>query len=113
MEVRYEVHPEQRVCVCYIEDCKWDVFDFLNKYFRRVSADTNVTIPDRFKGVARCAEEDEFDEIYGKDLAFDRAYAKYMNSFTKRIANYTNFINKELDNFVGLIKTCRKTRKWW
>ena len=113
MEVRYEVYPEHRVCVCYIEKCKWDALFFINKYFPRVSADTAVLMPNRFKGVAKCDEEDEFDETFGKDLAFDKAYEKYMNSFTKRIAHYINFIDKELDNFIEFVKTCRKTRNWW
>lgn len=58
-----------------------------------------LMMPNIFYGIARCDKEDEWNEEFGKRLAFNKMKRKIMTSFYKRIKTYFDMQEKRLDDF--------------
>lgn len=90
-EVNYIVNEEAGVVICNISDCECNAIAMIDKRTGLFSNPLGY-IPEEFymneqyKGVARCAEGDTFDEEYGKKLAYRKAYLKYTIALSKKIS---------------------------
>lgn len=92
MEVeKYFVNKEKGICTCVLSDCEYDAIEEVEHIFGHtcnsliVKANKDYLIDYRYVGIAKCSPEDTFDEIFGKDLAFERAYVKYIKA-KKRVS---------------------------
>ena len=71
--------------------------DELNKASASKVLFTNATFTQskkdviKFIGVAKCAPEDEFDAVFGADLAELRAYKQYLRARKQRLAEMKQF----------------------
>lgn len=99
MDVRYFVNKDEGIVVCVLQNCQWDYLSKIRDHIEEV-ASSDVRMNQTFRGIAKCSPDDAFDEMYGKDLAFQRAYNKYFKN-QKRIA--TKLIDKYLD-YVGYLQ---------
>ncbi len=98
IETEYKVDEEKRVIVCIITTMN-DVQDRLEKY--ELSDDKyDIDFDDIriYKGIARCAPEDEWDEAYGKRLAEYRASRKRQVDVNNELRKYMKGIMRCVDN---------------
>lgn len=110
VKTSYIVNKEKRTIVCIIE-----TRDDVSKRFCKYDLPAGWTFYEKFggdrvyKGVAKCAPEDEWDETYGKRLAeyrASKAREKYVN---RCIKEYSDKVMKNIVNLnkYGRIKTPR------
>lgn len=105
MEVKVTSLPEQGIVVTTLYDCTYDAIDEIIKHLNtnspiRVAYDNDQYLMRyQYRAVAKCHPGDTWDEIIGKDLSFERAYAKYMKA-KKRIVS--KFCQKVSDNLVDI-----------
>ena len=111
-DCKFIVKPEDRIVICKIDSLNGGqlrdaVLDFamdisemkkMTPYIYGVKRDV-LEMPASFTGIARCSEEDEWDEEKGKKLAFYRAKNKFYNSFFKR----ANMLVNNLDELADLL----------
>ena len=103
--VQYVVDKKNRVVIATIDDCRWDAIDKINKKFIHQATSkmeissfiSDMLMPNRFKAVARCCPEDEWDENVGKRLACERLTKKYEKSLNRRMARFMVDMNKVID----------------
>lgn len=102
MNIRYIVKEEEGIVVALIEDCYLDVIKDLDKKGARSGDllyfdDGNfLLINNTYKGVARLADGDEWDENVGKEVAKTKAILKYVSAKQRALANFVDKF-KELD----------------
>lgn len=86
---KFKVYEDKGVVVCILDYCKNDACGFVENKLDIVITKTQKTyqLKDKYIGIVKCSPEDEFDEIFGKDLAFERAYTKYAKD-KKRVVKY-------------------------
>lgn len=101
MQVKYIVKPEDGVVVCILSDTTYDVMvdmklplDFFNTDMAEM-----FEIRDEFKGVARLAVEDTWDEERGKQIAYLKAYKKYLNAKAKVVTRLADELYVMADLF--------------
>ena len=103
--VQYVVDKKNRVVIATIDDCRWDAVDKINKKFIHQATSkmeilplsSDMLMPNRFKAVARCCPEDEWDENVGKRLACERLTEKYEKSLNRRMARFMVDMDKVID----------------
>lgn len=110
VNTNYIVNKEKRTVVCIIET-RDDVFKRISKYgllegwawYEKFGGDRV------YKGVAKCAPEDEWDETYGKRLAEYRASKAREKDVNRCIKEYSDKVMKNIVNLnkYGRIKTPR------
>lgn len=98
MAIKYVVLPEKKMVIAILKNTKFDAYNKAMKLCRELSeGQTSVYIcpdpnkmmmPNEFKGVAVCSENDIFDEEIGKEIAKRICLGKYYRSFDKRINNF-------------------------
>lgn len=109
--IKYIVKEKEKVVVAIIDNCSLDA---VQKIFKRVPSigdlSTNSTdsvealdldiaiMPSKFVGVAKCDNEDNFDEAKGKELAASRAKEKYHRCLKRTVNNWVNKQRKKLNN---------------
>ena len=106
--ITFKVIPENKVVVAEVCNTRFDaVHAFNNKFLEQSSAslylrvydDNNKFImPDKFKAVARCHDEDEFNEEIGKNVALKKLVEKYNKSLNKHLAHILVHTNKALES---------------
>ena len=99
----YKVNEEKRTVVCIMTTVN-DVPLRLAKYGL---ADDDIDLDIRtYKGIAKCAPGDTWDETYGKRLAEYRAARARQVDVNDELKAYINGISKCIDNLYdhGLIK---------
>ena len=120
-DARYIIDKKNRVVVCIIEntsklftnfvqenliisswcdDC-WTLKHSSGIYGSRL--ENQLKMPNKFIGVARCSEEDEWNEKLGKLIAFSRAKDNLNKSFIKRANTYINYIDKAANNAFNIL----------
>ncbi len=99
--IRYQVNPEKRTVACYLTDCENDIFYAFNPKENSVIWDLNVDwkIKDRYVGVAKCSEDDTFDEEFGKKLARNRMLKEYYKDVSDRYMEIVDVLNGFAYNF--------------
>ena len=119
-DCEFYVNEDKRTVVCVLEGTK-DMFE--NFAWKRLYIDSSscfyrwrdndrmqsgVEMPDRFVGIAHCAEEDEWNEALGRKIAYMRLREKVYRSFFKHANFYINtldeYLNRSVDeiNLIGM-----------
>lgn len=113
--VDYIVKEEEGVVVCIISDCNFNAVALVDKYSNIFENPFVSFVPDAFlindqyKGVAKCSQEDTFNEEYGKKLAYRKAYLKYVTALEKKVNFIANEHKKAMDRIKnGLDKAVAK-----
>lgn len=98
MAIKYIVLPEQKKVIAMLKNTKFDCYNKAMKICKEVSdhcphiylcPDPNkMMMPNEFKGVAICHEDDVFDEETGKSIAKRICLDKYYRSFDKRLNTF-------------------------
>lgn len=94
-EAIYKVNRKNDVCTAIICDCELDA---LNEFYKQTQFDIALKRPDlflmddKFIGTAKCDPLDEFDEKIGKNLAFQRAYEKYVRQKKRILFNIAKYV---------------------
>lgn len=112
VKIEYKVNKEKRTVVSIITT----INDFSNRLAKYNLADENYddNIDIRiYKGIAKCAPEDEWDESYGKHLAEYRAAKARQIDINTELKKYINGIINCVDNLYeyGLLKEPHKPKE--
>ena len=107
---KYIVNKESKVTVCII-DCSWNNKSTVisDIWIRKVCNIIEDKFPEynrpSFKvvGVARCSENDTYNEIVGKRIAESKAKAEAFNKIWKLLSATTKAIKEELNNNDAMI----------
>jgi hypothetical protein len=101
---QFFVKEEERTIVCKIPNTTYKLIEYLDERFDWDDIMFDCTdkvfnelkMPGWFIGKAVCADNDEWDEELGKDIAFMRAKDKFYKCFFKRAQQYVNRIELRL-----------------
>ena len=113
VDTEFIIDEEARVVVCIIT-AENDVESRLSKYELWDDAYDNVIFDTRrYKGVARCAPDDVWDEKIGMHLAEYRASKKRQNDVNNELRKYINGVKACVDKLekYGLMKEPRKPKE--
>ena len=107
-DCRFIINEDKKIVICIIENTK-DLFCKFN-YTIQTFVYTNLLwkyhdkllLPNHFRGIAVCSDDDEWDVEKGKLLAFSRAKDKLNKSFFKRVNLFFNSIDNILNNQVDI-----------
>lgn len=93
------------VVVTTTTDCSLLAIDMIcrfesSKGYHTCSIDklSNYALPDKFKGVARCIDSDEFSEAKGIEIATKKLYTKLYSSINKQLVLYKKSKQKEVSD---------------
>lgn len=99
-EATYKVNRKNNVCTAIISEC---ALDALAEYYKQTQNNVALNRMDlflmdnTFVGIAKCSPEDEFDERVGKNLAFQRAYEKYLKQKRRVMFDIADYVEKWAD----------------
>lgn len=118
-DAKFFVDKEKKTVVCVIEETRNLFRDFVNTNFH-ISTDCDqiyncvrsingcdstlnekMLMPNKFVGIAKCGEDDKWDEDIGCVIAFSRAKNNLITSFFKRAQTYVNYLDKWLNETVN------------
>lgn len=115
-DCKFVVNEEKKTVVCIYEGCQYTFIDFVeaNCRFQPFYCVRNgqepldllyqkCFMPNRFIGVAKCGENDEWDEKTGRLIAFSRMKDNLNRSFFKRANTFFNTMDKWLDDAAALV----------
>ena len=105
--VQYKVIKEHGIVVAEIDCTKWDAIEEFNNRFLAHSTDSlkidiakwndeHFVMPKAFKAVAKCHEDDVFDENIGKRIALNKLIDKYERSKNNKLAHIMIAFDKTL-----------------
>ena len=101
----FYVDKEKRTIVCVINNAQCALYNYMDETFAtggfawytcRMSHWAEM--PKRFVGKAVCSEEDEWDEEFGKLLAFSRAKHKFYSCFFNRAGMILKKMQEQLSH---------------
>lgn len=109
---KFIVNEEEGIVICIITECALDAYvevaKALPKYIHILAYghdSKHFYINDKYTGKAKCSKDDKFDLVQGQDLAFERAYSKYLRAkyrAANRMRDYLktglNSLSKYIDN---------------
>lgn len=104
MAIKYFVDKKNKKTVAVLEGCRWDSINRINKMLRRgvndelyVGWDSPYLMPNTFRAVVVCSEQDEYDVEEGKRQAKNKLMRNYNKSMDKRIAQYRNYLLRKAE----------------
>lgn len=111
-QVEYKVIPEHKVVIASIKGtCGAAFLLFTKKYIKPVTGQFAITddwdycrknrllMPNTFKAVAHCYDEDVFDVEKGKEIAYNKLADKFCNSLYKRMGAMANYLDLIVNNY--------------
>lgn len=107
-EATYKVNG--RVCTAIIGGCQNDA---LKEFFKQTQWDIALARPELFLmdrtfiGVAKCDPADEFNEREGKNIAFQRAYDRYLRQKKQKMLEIADYVARRSE----IIKNYTETNK--
>lgn len=104
-DATYFINENKKVVVCTINQTQYLFIEFVRENFKiwpgniyeKCSFWHKLIMPNRFTGVARCSENDEWNPETGKLIAFSRMKDNLNKSFFKRANIYVNFLDRAAD----------------
>lgn len=105
IETKYIIDKENRVVICILTTFN-DVPNKLSKY-KILTEDYIDLKPLRsYKGIAKCAPEDEWDENYGRQLAEYKASRLRQIDVNNELKKYIKHICRGVDDLIdfGMLK---------
>ena len=97
MAIKYYKIPEKKITIGVLNGCQYDVGNKIAK----LTADLNIDVfscdekylmPDTFRAIVRCHDDDVFDEEEGERQVKEKLMKKYYRSFDKRMAMFKKHI---------------------
>lgn len=104
---KFVVNKEKRTVVCIITTVD-DVVLRLGKYGLADEGYENFYADERvYRGIAKCAPEDTWDETYGMKLAECRAMTKRQEDVNRELTKYIKDCRRRLKNLerYGMLRT--------
>lgn len=109
--VNYIVDDKNRIVVAEIDGCRYDAINELNnRFIPNVTSGIHVEwdfgnrkfmMKDKYRAVAKCHEEDTWDEAFGKRVACAKLTDVYHRSMNKRlnlfVAKFSRIANEVSD----------------
>lgn len=109
MRVRYIVKKDEGIVVCLGELATLDLAKDLGFVPKNGEVDLIELIPyminDTYRGVARLAEEDTWDETIGKELAYNKMMAKYLKAKSKKVESILKDIEATANDLRKVLET--------
>lgn len=110
-DATYFINEEKKVVVCTIDKTQYLFINFVRENFKiwpNNICDDNflwykLEMPNKFTGVARCSENDEWNVETGKLIAFSRMKDNLNKSFFKRANTYVNFLDRAADEAADVL----------
>lgn len=110
-DATYFINEEKKVVVCTINKTRDLFIDFVVENFKiwpvHFAYDESLfhmlEMPNKFTGVARCSENDEWNSETGKLIAFSRMKDNLNKSFFKRANTYVNFLDRAADEAADVL----------
>ena len=106
-DATYFINEEKKVVVCIVDKTKHLFNDFVEENFEIWPCDSSffekLEMPNKFTGVARCSENDEWNPETGKLIAFSRMKDNLNKSFFKRANTYVNFLDRAADEAADVL----------
>jgi len=120
-DAKFFIDEEKKTVVCVIEGTRNLFWDFVSTNFRispdcdesyncfnhingcASILDAKMLMPNRFVGIAKCGENDVWDEDIGRTIAFSRAKNNLITSFFKRAQTYVNYLDKWLNEAIDTL----------
>ena len=109
-DCRFYVNEEARTVVCVIPNTRNMLYSFISQHFSWADLDMryalggkfeeSLEMPSSFSGKAVCSADDEWNEEFGKLLAYSRAREKCYTSFFKRANTFINQVDRRLNDMV-------------
>lgn len=105
---RFYVDEAARVVVCVIPDTRPTFINFLeeNLYQNEIRLPLpnyrDYDFPSSISAKAKCAPEDEWDEEFGRELAYRRAKEKYYRYFFNLTDKYFAYIENQVSRCAEL-----------
>ena len=81
---KFIIKEEDGVVVAILQNTSMDLINLLKVDTDDYRVIEELLLSDSYKGVARLADGDEWDEEVGKLVAFEKAHAKYKDAILKR-----------------------------
>lgn len=101
---KFVINPEERKVVCIYEGTAYDAIDYITDHISNIVMLTSKTqrlqMPGRFVGIATCSEGDNWNEEFGRKVAFTKMRKKYYTSFFKRLNFFIDYVDKHIATFV-------------
>lgn len=107
-DCKFIVNKEKRKIVCILENTDELLEDFIDGYtldtllFSRCK---EVFLPNRFIGIATCSPEDEWDEEFGKRVAYTRMKNSFYKMFFNKANIYIDRVDKEINGLIELLNS--------
>ena len=96
-DCNYIVDKENRRIICiYRPPCRI-VVNYINTtcpyVFMPEKLYESMALKSYYRGIAVCAEDDEWDEDFGKLVAFNKVREKYYNAVWRRVNRFFNWLD--------------------
>ena len=91
MAMNYYVIPEQGKVIGVLNGCAWDAVRKIERITNGTcfcAFDKKYLMPNTFRAVAKCSEDDVFDEETGKEIAKQKVMVKYYDSLDRRMSAF-------------------------
>ena len=101
-DCKFYVNKEKRKVVCVLEDTQYMLTEFVedNDNTDYFLLDDCLVLPNRFIGIATCSADDEWDEAFGRALAFKRLKDSFYTAFFKHADKYADILNNKLNAII-------------
>ena len=109
MAIKYVILPEKKTVIAILSNTKNDAYNKAMKLCREYAANQlrvyicpnmeRLTMPNEFKAVVVCSEDDEFDIEEGKRRAKKRCLENYYRSLDKRVDAFKHDMKTIVGNF--------------
>lgn len=90
--IKYFVNEKKRQVIGLLEGTRWDAVNKISKMMQDtdfcVVPSKKYQMPDEYRAVVQCADEDEFNPEVGKNIAKKRILDRYYTALDKRIAKF-------------------------
>lgn len=101
-DCKFYVNKEKRKIVCVLEGTRDLLTTFIecNDNADYFWLDKCLILPNRFVGIATCSTDDEWDEAFGRTLAFKRLKDSFYTAFFKHADKYADILNNKLNAII-------------
>lgn len=88
---KFIVKPEDGVVVCILDNTMLDLVQDLKIPFDApMECVEPLLLNESYKGIARLSKDDTWNEEFGRNLAFEKAYVKYKAAKVKKLTKLMN-----------------------
>lgn len=101
---KFIIKEEDGVVVAILQNTSMDLINLLKVDTDDYRVIEKLILSDQYKGVAKLADGDVWDEEVGKDIAFEKAHAKYKEAILKRLKMIKKGIKESLEQMEVIVK---------